>query len=468
VVLFAVVPLCAALLHFTVRYAIALATIAALIWVLKSDYRQGFLLLVGSMLLGYRTVHVTEYLNIHPLEVLLALLLCSVLMSRPRFRTPNGFWSPLWVWCFIPFWVWGWIVGTLAANPWDLMLSYMADFVMLIPLFTIARAVLRGREQWQAVAIAYYVTATCIAVLGLFERCLPGAAGLMSGFFSNPAATSGQDGFARATFSFWGHPDAAFVCLLAMPFAVPIWSWRRTSLARTIILGALAIQIAGVYISGFRIAWLLLGLAFALFFFLGRRYLAATLAVAVFAVTYTALPAEVGARAESLVMTLEGRPIDTSGAEHLDRFWGAVDLVRSYPAGVGWSSSGWVHCDFLQVAGDLGILAGILFVVAYFRVLGRLGARLLNGRRDYPTRALHLALFISFCSAGGLLATQPIFVLPQVALPVWLIWVLGEISLRQQILPVKVFQRGASNLSSPPHFQLGGYGPRDPRVSQVG
>jgi hypothetical protein len=456
------------LLHFSVRYALALATVAASIWVLKNDYRQGFLLLVGSMLLGYRTFHVTEYLNIHPLEVLLALLLCLVLMSRPRFRTPTGFWSPLWVWCLIPFWGWGWIVGMIAANPWDLMLSYMAGFVMLIPLFTIARAVLRGRAQWQAVAIAYYVTATCIAALGLFERFLPGAAALMSGFFSNPAATTEQDGFARATFSFWGHPDAAFVCLLAMPFVVPIWSWRRTSLARTIILGALAIQIAGVYISGFRVAWLLLGLGFVLFFFFGRRYRSAVLAVAVFAVTYSALPAEVGARAESLVMTLEGRPIDTSGAEHLNRFWGAVDLVRSYPAGLGWSSSGWVHCDFLQVAGDLGILAGILFVGAYFRALGRLGARLLNGRRDYPTRTLHVALFISFCSAGGLLATQPIFVLPQVALPVWLIWVLGEISLRQPILPVKVFQRGASNLSSPPYFQLGGYGARDPGVSQVG
>ncbi len=432
---FAVVLPCVALLHVDVHYALALAVAGTSIWVLIGDYTQGFLLLLSSMILGYRTVHVTELLKIHPSQVLVALLLCSVLMSRPRIGAANRLWLPFWVWCFIPFWAWGWLAGSAAGYAWDLMLPYLMGFLLLIPLFIVARVVLQIPGQWQAVATAYYVTATSIATLGLFERFFPGAAGLMSGFFSNPAVTASQDGFGRARFSFWGHPDATFVCLLAIPFAVPLWSWKRTRLARTLILIAVGVQLGGAFIGGYRIVWLMLIAQLAAFLFFRRKYIVATLAATLVALSSTAMPASVQARIDSLMMLLAGTPTDTSGAKHLSRFWAAVELVKNHPEGLGWGASGWVHCDFLQVAADLGILAGLLFAGAYLRTLGLSVARSFNSRRHQADRALSLALLMSFGSAGALLSTQPILVLPQVALPVLLIWAFVEIDLRQQVMP---------------------------------
>jgi len=40
-------------------------------------------------------------------------------------------------------------------------------------------------------------------------------------------------------------------------------------------------------------------------------------------------------------------------------------------------------------------------------------------------------LFTSFFILGGLFLSQPMIVLPQLALPAWLVWALAEIHLRQ-------------------------------------
>ena len=101
------------------------------------------------------------------------------------------------------------------------------------------------------------------------------------------------------------------------------------------------------------------------------------------------------------------------------------------PYGSGWSSAGWVHSDFLQVAVNLGIAAGFIFLGGYFFTMLRLGRRVLSDLRAKGAQGdLGLALMVSMIAVGGTLAMEGVSVLPQLVLPVWFVWALAEVWLR--------------------------------------
>ncbi len=130
------------------------------------------------------------------------------------------------------------------------------------------------------------------------------------------------------------------------------------------------------------------------------------------------------------IAALKGDPIDHSSQDRKDRALGALSDTVESPFGSGWSSAGWVHSDFLQVAANLGILAGLIFVGGYLYTLLRLTRRTLE-RLHTSEGDLVLSLLLSFVGAGGLLAMQGVEVLPQMVLPVWFVWSLVDIRLRQ-------------------------------------
>jgi hypothetical protein len=66
-----------------------------------------------------------------------------------------------------------------------------------------------------------------------------------------------------------------------------------------------------------------------------------------------------------------GQVLDTSIQKRVMRQQDAFQLAVANPLGVGWSSSGWVHGDFIQVAANLGILASFVFLIWYFHTLYR-------------------------------------------------------------------------------------------------
>ena len=78
----------------------------------------------------------------------------------------------------------------------------------------------------------------------------------------------------------------------------------------------------------------------------------------------------------------------------------------------------------------LTILAGLIFVGGYLYTLLRLTRRTLE-RLHTSEGDLVLTLLLSFVGAGGLLAMQGVEVLPQMVLPVWFVWSLVDIRLRQ-------------------------------------
>jgi len=131
------------------------------------------------------------------------------------------------------------------------------------------------------------------------------------------------------------------------------------------------------------------------------------------------------------IAALRGAPIDHSAQDRKDRALDALNSVIETPFGRGWSSAGWVHSDFLQVAANLGLIAGLMFLGGYIYTLLRFGRRLLPYLREPEQGDLGLSLLLAFVAAGGLLATQGVEVLPQLVLPVWFVWTLVEVWLHQ-------------------------------------
>jgi len=90
-----------------------------------------------------------------------------------------------------------------------------------------------------------------------------------------------------------------------------------------------------------------------------------------------------------------------------------------------------VHSDFLQVAVNLGVIGGLIFFGGCVYTLLRLGRRLLPNLRNRKHGDLGLSLLLSFIAVLGILAMEGVTVLPQLALPVWFVWALAEVWLRQ-------------------------------------
>ena len=397
-----------------------------------SGLRWGFIFWIVSLGIGYRTVMVTPILRLHPSELILwGLLFWLMIWAALHRRIPTTLWLPAWVWMFLPFCVWGWIVGTTNGIAWDRMVAEMRNFLLLIPLYLLAAATLAHEKQLRIVVLAFFLVATGIAALGLVEYFYPGITSLFPRFISDPDPLETGEGFARARFSFWGGPAATYACLLAVPFTIPLWHRSAALLPRLSILCAGLVLIAGVYVGGFRVFWLLLAIQCLLFLFLAKRYLVLIAFVLAALAGYQALPDVAQQRVQSMVQILQGHPIDTSGVKHLARPRAALQLCLNNPAGSGWGAAGWVHSDFIQVAANLGIPAGILVLSAYAMTFRTLWLRVSARCTAWP---LDVALLLSFLTAGGIISTQAVVDAPQLALPIWFVWVLSDVTMRQHRL----------------------------------
>lgn len=395
--------------------------------------RFGFVLWIWTLGLGYRTLQVGPYLRIHPAEILIWSLLLLLIASRHILGGGSiSFGLPRWLLFFIPFWLWAWVPGLLAGRPWPKMFGEFRNFVLFIPLFLVAINVLGARGRWFAVLLSFYGIGTAIATLGVAEYFLPGIGKLFPAFIGTPTSSQSAEGFVRATFAFWGHTSAVFTCALTIPLILVLWRWTRTWWLRIPLLAGLVAQIGAVFIAGYRSMWLLIAAQFLLW---SSRRFGPILGLLVVLLTGTAVYSVVSGptrdRVQSLVLTLEGRPQDSSGIKRWDRATGAWDLAVRRPWGNGWSGAEWVHSDFIQVAAMMGLLGGLVFLGAYCWSLKRLWRCMGTYSKDDERGELGFALLVSFISVGWLLATQPVVVLPQQVLPVWLVWVLVEVWLEE-------------------------------------
>lgn len=394
--------------------------------------RFGLVLWTLMLALGYRSVRYTPDLTIHPAEILLWLLFFCIFAHRELIAFTQ-ITLPFWLWALIPFCVLAWWPLIVGDAPWDKMLNEFRAFLLLIPLLLVGAAVLKQREYWRYLLLAFFAASSWIALMGVIEYWFPEVTELFPAFMSQPGPAATADGFMRASFSFWGGAPATFVCVLALPCAIALASWWRNSLPRIAIMVASVFQLVAIYIGGYRSIWFIVVVQVVIACLLRLRKGGAALALVCVIVAvggYQFIP-KTSERALSGLAVLKGQPIDNSAYKRLDRAMDAVDQIFAAPLGSGWSSAGWVHSDFLQVAVNLGIIAALVFLGGYLYTLLRLGRRLIPYLRSGEQGDLGFSLLLSFVAAGGLLAMEGVEVLPQLVLPVWFVWTLVEVWLQQ-------------------------------------
>jgi hypothetical protein len=396
----------------------------------------GLMLWVMTLALGYRTIEITPDLRLHPSEILIWILLAFILVQRQLDSTTLTF--PLWLWLMTPFWALAWWPLVVGDAPWDKMLNEFRDFLLLVPLMVVASVVLRRESYWRRLLLAFFLASSWIALMGVLEYWFPSLEKFFPAFIHAAKAAPTADGFVRAQFSFWGGSQATFICVLALPAGLVLASWWRNWLPRMAIILAAVLQILAIYIGGYRSVWLVLLLQVMLASFLRLRkhgVAIALLCLLVGAVGYQFIP-KTDERVLSGIAALRGAPIDHSAQERKDRALEAFNATLEAPFGGGWSSAGWVHSDFLQVAANLGLLAGLIFLGGYLYTLQRLLRRLRLSLHLSNEGDLVLALFLAFIAAGAHLMLQGVEVLPQMVLPVWFVWVLVELWLQRTPTPV--------------------------------
>lgn len=395
--------------------------------------RLGFVLWVLTLALGYRTLQLTPDWTVTPAEVLLWFLLICIMVQR-RMVSSARLTFPIWLWLLVPFWVLAWWPLISGAMPWDRMLAECRNFVLLIPLMIVTPVVLQRERYWRYLLLAFFLASSGIALMGMVEYWLPEVAKLFPAFIGKAQIGLTDEGFARANFSFWGGPPATFICVLAFPVAIILATWWRSWTTRTLIILGSVFQILAIYIGGYRSIWLILVIQVTVVCLLRLRRQGAVVALLciIFAVGGYELVPRTTERVMSGVSILRGHPIDSSGYTRQVRALGAFKEALDAPFGSGWSSAGWVHSDFLQVAVNLGLAAGLVFLGGYIFTMVRLGRRVLAGRREKGEQSdLGLALMVSMIAVGGILAMEGVSVLPQLVLPVWFVWALTETWLRQ-------------------------------------
>lgn len=394
--------------------------------------RFGLVLWVLTLALGYRTAEWTPNLRIHPSEILIWLLFLCVCAQR-KFQTATRFSLPWWLWLLVPFCVLAWWPLILGDAPWDKMLNEFRNFLLLVPLLIVASAVLDAKNYWRHLWLALFLASTWIAMMGVIEYWFPGVEQLFPAFIRAAKPEVTAEGFVRAQFSFWGGSQATFVCVLALPGAIFLATWWRGWIPRLAIVIASVAQIMAIYIGGYRSIWLVLLIqVLAAFILRVKRYGVAVALLVLFVALggYQFVP-KTDERLSTGISALQGNPTDHSALDRKERALDAFNESLEQPFGKGWSGAGWVHSDFLQVAANLGLIAGLIFLGGYVHTLMRIARQVHTGLRTTAQGDLGLTLLLSFIGVGGLLALQGVEVLPQMVLPVWFVWSLVEVWLRQ-------------------------------------
>ena len=387
--------------------------------------KVGVVFLVLTFGLGYRTLHVTPNVSVHPSELVVWGLLAFPLLQPANWKQrKTTIWLPYWLILFIPFWLWAWFRGSSLGLPSDEMFNEFRNFLLLIPLFIVTEMVLANRTNWRPVLLAFYCAGTWIAAMGVLEYTFPEIKTVFSAFVTQPEPSDTPERFARATFSFWGSSAATFILVLSAPMVIVVWRWWSMYWQRVLIVLAFAVQVLGIYIGGYRSMWIVFTAELLAFAIVGRKPLLAAACLLLPLLGTWLLPAPAQKRALSGIFLLTGNPesLDTSGIKRWGRLTQALTDTLNQPLGHGWSAAGWVHNDFIQVAANLGVLAGLLFAGAFVFTLCRVLRRVLAP--DFSDdHYLGVALLLSFVGAGAILAMEGVQVLTQLVLPVWFVWV---------------------------------------------
>ncbi len=430
----------------------------------KDGIRNGFLFFIVSLSLGYRSVYLTDAITLHPAELLIWFLFFLYIFLRRRFEVANRpVWLPGWLKLLVPFWLLAWITGLAANRSWEWMLQESKNFLVLVPLFVVGQHILAERRNWPPVLLTFFLTGAWIGGLGLLEYYFPGVLGSIPGFAADPVARATLEGFSRATFSFYGSPVATFLLAVSLPLVNALWEFFPNRRQRLLLVLAAATQVAGIYIGGYRSIWIVMIFEIFLWVILRLGLVPGLLALGISVPLSAALfPQVAEERLMTLLLAAEGVAVESSAAKRIARGEEAWTSTLANPLGSGWSGSGWVHNDFLQISVGQGILPALILVIAWLRNNILLLTGIFRQRKQKQSSRLAEALLIALAASGAVMVFQGTTWLVFTAIPMWFAWMLADAWLRESPSFVNAGETEANPDAKPEELQPWGKVPGQP------
>ena len=392
----------------------------------KNGLENSLKFIIFAFVLGYRTFEPFPGLKLHPIELFnYACIIRIIISNAVKYREMSIGISMLGIF-FIAYF----FIDLLTGYHFMVLLEFKNAF-LLIFIFFITQHIHFSKSYFVRLLKYYLMAASLISILGIIEYLFPSFMSSIFGFESEPINNSKSVIFSRLAFLFWGSHLAANIIAPVFPIILLLKVEKDSLLKNNYTLTFLIIvNLFAIYLSGNRISWLIITILLLATITQYRSSLIpymksyALFVMVVFVAYVYSQPVE--GRYISTFKALAGNIVskyDSSGGARMARAQIAIDSIVEKPLGTGWGSQGWVHSDVLQVAASVGIIPGIIFLIAPLFLLFRLyRAYLIASINDqtafFACCGLLIFVIISLYLNGNIMKVQsgaPLFVLWAIA-----------------------------------------------------
>ena len=381
---------------------------------------------IMAFVIGYRTFELVPRIPFHPIEILVYAIIIRIIISGAiKYRK-----IPVAVTAISIFYVSFFIIDMLTRyNP--ILVNEFKNAFLLILVYFITQHIHFHKDYIIRLFKTYLFAASTISILGIIEYLFPSFMSSIFGFQSRSMNTPESIFFTRLAFLFWGTHLAANLIAPVFPIILLLKVEKDSIVKNNYILTfLLMINLIAIYLSGNRISWLILTILLLTIIFQYRNFLVpymksyALLVTMIFVAYVYSQPVE--GRYISTFKALTGKidtRYDSSGGARMARVQIAINSIVEKPLGTGWGSQGWVHSDVLQIAASVGIIPGIIFLIAPLFLLFRMYRAYLIAPINDQTAffvccGLLIFVIISLSLNGNILKVQtgvPLFVLWAIA-----------------------------------------------------
>jgi hypothetical protein len=341
----------------------------------KNGLENSLKFIIFAFVLGYRTFEPFPGLKLHPIELFIYACIIRIIISNAvKYREMSIGISMLGIFSIAYF-----FIDLLTGYHFMVLLEFKNAF-LLIFIFFITQHIHFSKSYFVLLLKYYLMAASLISILGIIEYLFPSFMSSIFGFESEPINNFESVFFSRLAFLFWGSHLAANLIAPVFPILLLLKVEKDSIIKNNYTLSFFVlINLIAIYLSGNRISWLILTILLLTTIFQYRNLLVpymksyALLVTMVFVAYVYSQPVE--GRYISTFKALAGQidtRYDSSGGARMARAQIAIDSIVEKPLGTGWGSQGWVHSDVLQIAASVGIIPGIIFLIAPLFLLFRM------------------------------------------------------------------------------------------------
>ena len=330
---------------------------------------------IMAFVIGYRTFELVPRIPFHPIEILVYAIIIRIIISGAiKYRK-----MPFAVKAISIFYVTFFIIDMLTRYHLFVVNEFKNAFLLILVYF-ITQHIHFHKDYIIRLFKTYLFAASTISILGIIEYLFPSFMSSIFGFQSRPMNAPESIFFNRLAFLFWGTHLAANLIPPVFPILLLLKAEKDSITNNKYYLTFLVItNLIAIYLSGNRISWLILTILLLTIIFQYRNFLVpymksyALLVTMIFVAYVYSQPVE--GRYISTFKALTGKidtRYDSSGGARMARVQIAINSIVEKPLGTGWGSQGWVHSDVLQIAASVGIIPGIIFLIAPLFLLFRM------------------------------------------------------------------------------------------------